>query len=86
VPEHATLVYCEYPFSVRRVGRDRVVLQVYGDGRLDCRLRVLALDGGTPALDHVTGSVSGRVDATKAGAGWCDFTIHPGQDITITVS
>lgn len=84
LPDGTTEVYCEYPFAVRKLERRRVVLRVHGDGRLDCRMRVLARDGQSTGLKEVVGSTSGTIEPAHERTHWCDFWIPAGQDITLT--
>jgi hypothetical protein len=84
VPERTTEVYCEYPFTVRELNRDRVVIRVHGDGRLECRLRVLTRDDQPTGLNEVIGSTSGAIEPAYERVRFCDFWIPAGQEITLT--
>ena len=84
VPERTTEVYCEYPFTVRELKRDRVVIQIHGDGRLECRLRVLSRGVQSTGLNDITGSTTGTIEPANERLRFCDFWTPAGQDITLT--
>ena len=82
VPHSSAQVYCEYPFRVIDADRASVTLHVYGDQRLQCRLRVL--DEGLPPPDvRVVAAATGELGGAGTGEGWIDYWLPAGQDVTI---
>jgi hypothetical protein len=83
VPERTTQIYCEYPYSRLRCDREQVELRIHGDHRLQARLRVL-VDDEAMAVEHVRGSSSGEIEVADEDAGWREYWVSAGQDLTIT--
>ena len=82
VPGRTAQVYCEYPFEVLDVSRDK---RASGSSaiRAWCRVRVFAPDGAGCEQESLVGSVSGRVDAATQEMGWRDYMVPAGQEITV---
>jgi len=83
VPDSSAQVYCEYPYRVVHADRRSVVLHVYGDPGLACRMRLLP-DGGWSGDERVEGSATGRIDVKAEGRRWRDYMVPAGQDVTVT--
>jgi len=83
VPASSAQVYCEYPYRVLHADRRTVTLDIYGDPRLACRLRLIP-DGGWSGDERVDGSCTGRLEPIDEDRRWRDYTVPAGQDVTVT--
>jgi hypothetical protein len=84
VPGRAEQVYCEYPFAVRAADSRHVVMHIFGDSRLQARLRVLGEQEQSRQGVEVRGSNSGIIDAAAMESGDSEFWVPGGQDVTIS--
>ena len=86
MPDRGEQIYCEYPWSMLSSTPDRVEIEMYGDPRLQCRVRVLSEEQGGVHLERVVGSNSGELSATGQGPDWCEFWVASGQKVEFAFS